>query len=86
MRTTIASNKTRSNQTIDEYRVRASRLLKELRLGDAAAALSAGRRLQSVPAWAAATPEELVAARDAVGASTRLRRSRLRRVFGIGPI
>lgn len=71
MRTTIASNKTRSNQTrsnqtIDEYRVRASRLLKELRLGDAAAALSAGRRLQSVPAWAAATPEEIVAARDAV--------------------
>jgi hypothetical protein len=51
---------------LEEYRIRASRLMKSLRGADLAAALQAARRFRTLPNWAKQTAEEIHAARDRV--------------------
>ena len=47
---------------LEEYRIRASRLMKDLRASDRAAALRAAKRFRVLPSWADRTPEQIVEA------------------------
>jgi hypothetical protein len=54
------------HHNLEEYRIRASRLIKDLRGADPVAALHAAQRFQTVSAWAGHTPEQIRDARDRV--------------------
>ena len=54
------------HHNLEEYRIRASRLMKELRGADPVAALHAAGRLQVLSAWAGMTTEQVRDARDRV--------------------
>jgi hypothetical protein len=54
------------HRNLEEYRIRASRLMKDLRDADPTTALHAARRFQVLSAWAGTTTEQIRDARDRV--------------------
>ena len=54
------------HHNLEEYRIRATRLMKDLRGADSAAALHAAQRLQTLPAWTGHPPEQIRDMRDRV--------------------
>jgi hypothetical protein len=56
----------RTPQNLEEYRIRASRLMKDLRAADPVTTLQAAKRFQVLPAWQHSTLEQIAASRKRI--------------------